>query len=159
MVATVTVEMNLSASTEALQDRYEALSAAMQRTWSGRIHDALGDKLEAISAELQRRKQEEGTVQLTNEQRELDLYAENTSALYGQFLSIIKNLSRRIAKGTYDATKAPALWQYWYDEAARHYCKEFGGDVRYTFPKAQRTQLAEMRAAEEYQKITNGEYL
>lgn len=38
--------------------------------------------------------------------RELDLYAENTSELYGQFKSIIANLQRKIKSGKYDASKA-----------------------------------------------------
>lgn len=42
--------------------------------------------------------------------RELDLYAENTSELYGQFKSIIANLQRKIKSGKYDAAKAPVLW-------------------------------------------------
>ena len=49
-------------------------------------------------------------------ERELDLYAENTSELYGQFTSIIANVTRRLDKGTYDAALAPKLWRYWYDE-------------------------------------------
>lgn len=95
---------------------------------------------------------------LSNEQRELELYAENTAALYPQFLAIVASLTKKIESGKYDASKAPALWLYWYDEAARHYCREFGGTTRDIFPKAQRRELAERRAEEEYRKIVNGEY-
>ena len=90
--------------------------------------------------------------------RELDLYAENESALYGQHQSIIANIKRRIASGTYDAAKAPKLWGYWYEAAARRYVKEFGGDVRTMFPKALRDHLSRERARDEYQRIINEEY-
>jgi len=58
---------------------------------------------------------------------ELELYADNTSELYNQKLSIIENMRRRIAKGTYDKEKALKLWMYWVDAAAKRYVKEFGG--------------------------------
>jgi len=90
--------------------------------------------------------------------RELDLYAENESALYGQFKSIIANLKKKIESGKYDASKAPKLWGYWYDAAAKRYVKEFGGEVRTAFPASLRGQLAKERAKDEYQKIMGGEY-
>jgi hypothetical protein len=90
--------------------------------------------------------------------RELDLYAENESALYGQFKSIIANVKRKIESGKYDAAKAPKLWGYWYEAAARRYVKEFGGEVRTAFPASLRGQLAKERAKDEYQKIMGGEY-
>ena len=90
--------------------------------------------------------------------RELDLYAENTSELYGQFKSIIANVKRRIKAGTYDAARAPQIWLYWYDAAAKRYVKEFGGDVRTMFPRTMRVKLAKERAKEEHDKIKRGEY-
>lgn len=97
------------------------------------------------------------TVDLTAA-RELDLYAENTSELYGQFKAIIENLKRKIKAGKYSAHLAPKLWLYWYDAAARRYCREFGGDVKTQFPKALREHLARERARDEYEKIRSGEY-
>lgn len=90
--------------------------------------------------------------------RELDLYAENTSELYGQFQSIIANLKRKIASRRYDATKAPKLWAYWYEAAAKRYCREFGGVWSEMFPKSLRDHLARDRAKDEHKKIVNGEY-
>ena len=89
--------------------------------------------------------------------RELDLYAENTEELYGQFKSIIANIQRRIAKGTYNPALAPKLWRYWYDEAARRYKREFGTSD-WSFPVAVRQAAAEARAVEEFEAITRGEY-
>ena len=90
--------------------------------------------------------------------RELDLYAENESALYNQYKSILENLKKKISSGKYDASKAPALWAYWYEAAAKRYCKEFGGEVRTAFPAKLRKQLAEQRARDEYPRIIAGEY-
>jgi hypothetical protein len=62
------------------------------------------------------------------ETRELALYIENNGDLYRrQTLSIIKNLQRKIAKGTYDPAKALILWKHLADSGAQLYVKEFGG--------------------------------
>lgn len=89
---------------------------------------------------------------------ELELYAENKSSIYEQKKSILKNILRRIKNGTYDPGLAPKLWLYWVDEAAKRYVKEFGGDLRITFPKPLREALAEKLAKEEYALIQAGEY-
>lgn len=90
---------------------------------------------------------------------ELDLYADNTSELYQQKLSIIENVKRKIRSGKYDPALAPKLWLYWYDAAARMYTKEHGtGNTQQLFPKALRMKLAEERARTEYQLIVQGEY-
>lgn len=74
---------------------------------------------------------------------ELDLYIENTSELYNQKKSILANIRRRIAKGTYDPALAPKLWLYWVDAGARRYVKEFGsGRIDSVFNKATREALA-----------------
>ena len=93
--------------------------------------------------------------ELSTEARELDLYAENTAELYGQFKSIIGNLTKRIDRGTYDAALAPKLWRYWYDAAARGYAREHGWHAR---PEV-RQECADARAVEEFEKITDGEYV
>lgn len=71
---------------------------------------------------------------------ELQLYAENTSDLYNQKQSILANIRRRIAKGTYNHSLAPKLWLYWVDAAAKRYSKEFGPAV---FNKATRMAVAQ----------------
>ncbi len=73
---------------------------------------------------------------------ELDLYAENTYELYNQKKSILANIERRLAKGTYDYSKAPKLWMYWVDAAAKRYEKEFGTPGAKIFNKATREALA-----------------
>jgi len=74
---------------------------------------------------------------------DLSLHIENTESLYKQSRYMEDNLHTKIRRGTYDHTKAPKLWQYLIDEGAKDYVKEFGGDVRTLFPKADRTALAE----------------
>lgn len=92
--------------------------------------------------------------------RELDLYAENTAELYPQFMLIIRNMQRKLQRGVYDVTLAPKAWRYWYDAAAKRYIREFGNenDLSVTFPPAVRQYCADLRAADEYQKICDGEY-
>ncbi len=89
--------------------------------------------------------------------RELELYADNTSELYPQFQSIIRNIQRKIDKGRYRPDLAPTLWRYWFDAAARRYKQEFGS-ADWSFPVAVRQACAETRAVEEYDAIIRGEY-
>lgn len=86
--------------------------------------------------------------------RELELYADNTAELYPQFQSIIRNIKRKIVKGTYDPKLAPKLWRYWFDAAAKGYKREHG----WLASVAVRQTLAEQRAVEEYEAILRGEY-
>jgi hypothetical protein len=72
---------------------------------------------------------------------ELDLYAENESALYNQKKAILANLSKKVAKGVYDPAKAAKLWGYWVTAAAKRYQQEFGSDAP-IFNKATRDALA-----------------
>lgn len=59
--------------------------------------------------------------------REIQLYADNDSMLYHQRrLPILKNLSKKYKKGTYDVEKAAKLWRYYIDAAMQKYHREFG---------------------------------
>lgn len=58
--------------------------------------------------------------------RELVLWAENTSALYRQDLSIRANLARKMRSGKYVSSQAPKAWMYLADAASKSYGKEFG---------------------------------
>jgi hypothetical protein len=91
---------------------------------------------------------------------ELELYMENTGELYAQKLAIVKNLQHRIAKGTYDPKKTPALWGYWVEAGAKRYAREYssGQDWHVMFPKNLRDELAKEIAEQEHGKITRGEY-
>ena len=80
---------------------------------------------------------------------ELRLYIDNDEQLYrSQYIPILKNIHRKMKSGKYNHNLAPKLWQYLVDNGARKYCKTFGGEVRYTFPKAEREWLAKEFADE-----------
>jgi hypothetical protein len=85
---------------------------------------------------------------------ELILFADNTSEIYEQKTSIIKNLQRKIDKGQYNPDLAPKLWRYWIDEAARMYKKETG----YQFPVEVRQMAANEVALREKEMMDSGEY-
>jgi len=62
------------------------------------------------------------------ESSELKLYIDNDGDLYrSQTTSIINNLKRRLAKGTYDRTLAEKLWGYLAESGAKKYVKDMGG--------------------------------
>lgn len=74
---------------------------------------------------------------------ELVLYAENDGGLYrSQRQPLEKSLQARFDKGTYDATKAVAAWQYFVDAAAKKYAKEFAGN-----PETPRFSVADRKTA------------
>jgi ABC-type taurine transport system substrate-binding protein len=98
----------------------------------------------------------------SNAVNELDIYIMNNEDLYRrQFMPIIKNLQRKIAKNVYDHEKAKKLWMYLIDQAAKEYVKEFGNpdeDVKDLFPKEIRNRVAEIIADRELENIKQGEY-
>ena len=111
------------------------------------------DKVKAIRNRLNESSDEHA-------ETELKLYIENDRDLYRQqIVPIIKNVQRRMKKGTYDHIKAPKLWMYLVDNGAKKYVKEFGGDVRSQFPKDVRQSVA-VQFANEYRaeiEIQGGE--
>ena len=98
----------------------------------------------------------------SNATNELDLFVMNNEDLYRkQFMPIIQNLKRKVAKNIYDHEKAKKLWQYLIDDAAKAYVKEFGNpdeDVKNMFPKEVRLRVAEIIADRELENIKQGEY-
>ena len=76
-------------------------------------------------------------------ERELELYANNDGNLYRQReVPIMKNLIKKIEKGTYDHKKAKKLWKYWSDDASKRYGKEYG----YRFTPDVRRAVASSKA-------------
>lgn len=66
----------------------------------------------------------------TEAARELALYAVNDATIYHQKIQpIIKNLARKIKRGTYDAALAPKAWRYAADMAAVRYTCEFDANT------------------------------
>lgn len=59
---------------------------------------------------------------------ELELYIENDAQLYrSQYTPINKNLATKMARGTYDRSKAVKLFMYLMESGAKKYAREFGG--------------------------------
>jgi len=81
---------------------------------------------------------------MSDEARELVLYAENDSQLYTQSaVPIMKNLTRKFKKGTYDPALAVKLWKYHADRAAQKYGKDHGNkDGLKIFSPADRREAA-----------------
>lgn len=74
----------------------------------------------------------------------LELFADNTSELYGRKKDILRLLAVQDLLGTYDTAKAQKLWRGWIDVAALMYEKELGekGDARRVFTPAIRDAVA-----------------
>lgn len=90
--------------------------------------------------------------------RELRLFIDNDAQLYkSQYLPIIKNLQRKIDRGTYDPNRAPQLWMYLVNNGAKQYIKQFGSPgtrMQDLFPKNVR-----MAVADELARDAEEEYL
>jgi hypothetical protein len=95
----------------------------------------------------------------------LELWIDNTAELSpagprGQGREIVKNLIRKIRKGTYDPKQAPKLWGYLMESGAKHYVKESGERTPWhvKFNTATRAALAERYARQFEQDYEAGEY-
>lgn len=80
---------------------------------------------------------------------ELAIFIENDGQIYrSQTLPIIKNLQRKIAKGTYNETLALKLWRHLADRGAKDYHRQHGsgGDWHAMFSTADRADAAALLA-------------
>ena len=89
---------------------------------------------------------------------ELYLYIQNERDLQKQKDSIIKNVVKKIKSEKYDHRQAPKLWSYLVDSGAKHYIKEFGGNMKVIFPKEVRQSVAVQFANEYKTEIDLGNY-
>lgn len=88
---------------------------------------------------------------------ELELMVNNESQLYNQVQSIQKNLVNKMMSGKYDAEKAPILWKYVADNAAKLYEKQFMGAGQ-KIPPADRRAAARSLAEDFYDAAMAGDY-
>lgn len=78
-----------------------------------------------------------------NEARELFLFMENDRDIYCRYLEPIEqNFIRKANKGIFDAEKAGRAYIAVLREAAKKYCRFFGGDWRVCFPSDCRRECA-----------------
>ena len=97
--------------------------------------------------------------------RELELYIDNEGQLYNsQYLPILKNLSKKMAKGQYDQKLAVKLWMYLVDAGAKKYFKDIAGGTgpgkwNDMFNKATRLVVAQELEKTNREGIEDGDYL
>jgi len=92
---------------------------------------------------------------------ELFNYIKNSRELYDrQYIPIIKNLLRKIKKGTYDAEKSVKLWKYIVDNGAKLYAKEFAAaaDWNRIFNIGTRNAVARSLSIDAYADMKNNVY-
>lgn len=74
---------------------------------------------------------------------ELEIYISNSRELTLRRLpEFIKNVARKMKRGTYDPVKSVKLWRYLVDEAAKMYAKEYGGKWNEMFTVPTRNAVA-----------------
>lgn len=74
---------------------------------------------------------------------ELEIYISNSRELMLRRLpEFIKNVARKMKRGTYDPVKSVKLWRYLVDEAAKMYAKEYGGKWNEMFTVPTRNAVA-----------------
>jgi hypothetical protein len=93
---------------------------------------------------------------------DLELFAENDGELYNRrFMPIIENIKKKMKSQKYDHKKAPKLWAYYVEDAAKKYAKEVTGDPQSwkdMFIKKDRDLLAQKLADIRYDDIVMGNY-
>ena len=83
--------------------------------------------------------------EMSDAARELELFAENDSDLYQRSgVPIMKNLSKKFKKGTYDPELGVKLWKYHADRAAKAYSEQHstGDDWKTMFTPKDRMEMA-----------------
>ena len=79
------------------------------------------------------------------EARELYLFAKNDRTLYCSYLEPIEqNFIKKAKKGTFNADKACGAYVVALRDAAKRYCRMFGGDWMEVFPAECRRTCAKM---------------
>ena len=98
---------------------------------------------------------------LSDDARELMIYAENDADLYRQSaVPIMKNLSRKHNKGMYDNAKGQKLWKYHADRAAKKYGMEHSvGDGLKIFPPSVRMEMAREMESDWFSEMEAGNYM
>lgn len=94
--------------------------------------------------------------------RDVELFAENNPSLYTQrMIPIIKNLSRKKKKGTFDVVKAALLMKYYVEDADKRYQKEMNNNSNprgFFLSVNDRKVLAKELAEQFSEQYDNGEY-
>jgi len=100
--------------------------------------------------------------EMSDEARELELFADNDGQLYRQSgVPIMKNLSKKFKKGTYDPELGVKLWKYHADSAAKAYSQEHstGDDWKTMFTPAVRMEMARSMEASWRSEMEAGNFM
>ena len=93
---------------------------------------------------------------ISDDARELLMYAENDGQLYRQSaVPIMKNLTRKFKKDNYDTALAQKLWKYHADRAAKKYAKENGG----AFSVSVRKEVAKQMESDWHDEMKSGNFM
>jgi len=92
------------------------------------------------------------------ESRELKLFIDNDSRLYRQrMMPIFRNLSKKMAKGTYKKSLAERAFMYLVNDGVKRYISDFGGD-KDTFSRSDKKEVAKQFVQEFQDAYDNEEY-
>jgi hypothetical protein len=114
----------------------DAWSRAQFKAWTADIKNKLERKYRNTLTAMKENTRAEAA--------ELFLFLQNEQSLHAQKEAIIKNMKRKVAKGTYNSALAVKGWLYLVNDAAKAYFKQFGTK----FSPAVRKAVANMLASE-----------
>lgn len=79
--------------------------------------------------------------EMSHEATELELFLVNDWNSYRHLQDCINNLERKVARGTYDSDRAPKIFKYPVETAAKEYAKGYGTPWHVMFPVAVRREV------------------
>ena len=100
--------------------------------------------------------------EMSDEARELELWAENDGPIYKTSATpIMRNLSKKFKNGTYDPELGVKLWKYHADRAAKGYSQEYssGDDWKTMFTPAVRMEMARSMEASWRSEMEAGNFM
>jgi|TARA_R110001606_G_scaffold396432_1_gene570536 hypothetical protein len=100
--------------------------------------------------------------EMSDEARELELWAENDGPIYKTSATpIMRNLSKKFKNGTYDPELGVKLWKYHADRAAKGYSQEYssGDDWKTMFTPAVRMEVAKSMEASWRAEMEAGNFM
>lgn len=78
---------------------------------------------------------------MSHEATELELFLVNDWNSYRHLQDCISNLERKVARGTYDSERAPKIFKYPVETAAKEYAKGYDMPWHVMFPVAVRREV------------------
>lgn len=114
-----------------------------------KVQELDGPKNWRDAGNLKKATLKQGVPKIKAEAKSLSIFIENDTGLNArQTQSILKNLARKVAKGTFDFDKSLVLWGYLVESGAKKYTKDMGGGSKWfeVFDPLTRKQTAKLLA-------------